>query len=150
MKFSLCLWSIVFMLPAFADSENAPKSVADFKAEAMAAVAAIDVKTARRFLDDKDVVFIDVREGDEVQLHGKIPGSIHLPRGVLEFYIDPASSMHESKFSSGKKVVFYCETGGRSLLAAKLAQDMGVADSVYLEGGFRAWDAAGAPAEPVQ
>ncbi len=51
-------------------------------------------------------------------------------------------------FSSGKKLIFYCETGGRSLLAAKLARDMGVSDPVYLEGGFTAWVEAGGVTTP--
>ena len=118
------------------------KSVADFKAEAEAAVQAISVDEAERLIDTKSVIFIDVREGDEVESLGMIEGAVHVPRGVLEFYIDPASSMHMEIFSAQKTVVFYCATGGRSLLAAKLAKDMGVNEPVYLEGGFKAWAAA--------
>ena len=73
--------------------------------------------------------------------NGEIEGSVHLPRGVLEFYIDPASAMHMNLFSSDKTIIFYCETGGRSLLAAKLAKDMGVINPVYMDGGFSAWQA---------
>jgi rhodanese-related sulfurtransferase len=51
-------------------------------------------------------------------------------------------------FSSGKKLIFYCETGGRSLLAAKLALDMGVEDAVYLDGGFKAWAEADGATTP--
>lgn len=122
---------------------QAAKSVNDYKAEAMAAVSAIDVGVAREFIGDDSVVFVDVREGDEVTTHGYIEGATFVPRGILEFYIDQASPMHNVIFSSGKKVVFYCETGGRSLLAAKLAKDMGVPDPVYLDGGFKAWTDAG-------
>jgi rhodanese-related sulfurtransferase len=53
--------------------------------------------------------------------------------------------MPRDEFSSGKTLIFYRATGGRSMLAAKLAKDMGVADPVYLEGGFSAWSAANGP-----
>lgn len=119
------------------------KSLDDFKAEAEAAVDAISVDASRRLTGDDSVVFVDVREGDEIASLGKIEGAVHVPRGMLEFYIDPASSMHRDIFSSGKKLIFYCATGGRSLLAAKVAKDMGVKDPVYLEGGFKAWSEAG-------
>ena len=82
------------------------------------------------------VIFVDVREGEEIARLGKIEGAVHVPRGVLEFYIDPYSSLHMELFSSGKKLIFYCETGGRSSLAAKLAMDM--PDAVHLKGGFKA------------
>ncbi len=129
---------LLLLLTSLAFGDNA-KSVADYKAEAIAAVSAISVVDAKHLLGNEDVAFVDVREGDELAEHGLIPGATHLPRGVLEFYIDPASSMHSPVFSSGKKVIFLCESGGRSLLAAKLAKDMGVTDVVYMDGGFRAW-----------
>jgi len=90
-------------------------------------------------VSDDSVIFVDVLEGEEIARLGKIEGAVHVPRGVLEFYIDPYSSLHMELFSSGKKLIFYCETGGRSSLAAKLALDMGVPDAVHLEGGFKAW-----------
>ncbi len=144
MKRLTLLLTVFLVSPIFADEA---KSVADYKAEAMAVVELVGVADAKEMLGDEDVVFVDVREGDELLQRGKMPGATHLPRGVLEFYIDPASGMHMRIFSSGKKLVFFCETGGRSLLAAKLAKDMGVSDSVYLEGGFRAWAESGAPVD---
>lgn len=118
-------------------------TVNDYKAEALAAVNAVSAQDWQRLMRDDGVLFIDVREGDELAEHGVIDSAVHVPRGVLEFYIDPTSAMHMDEFSSGKRLVFYCETGGRSLLAAKLAKDMGVSDPVYLEGGFTAWQEAG-------
>jgi len=133
--------ALLVVSPVIADDV---KSVADYKAEAMAVVQPIGVAEAALRLENEDVVFVDVREGDELLEHGKIPGSTHLPRGVLEFYIDPSSGMHMSIFSSDRTVIFYCETGGRSLLAAKLAIDMGVSDALFLEGGYSAWAKSGA------
>ena len=120
-------------------------TVDDYKAEAARTVDAISVESALSLVDDDAVVFVDVREGDELDRLGSIKGATHIPRGVLEFQIDPESSMHRDFFSSGKKIIFYCATGGRSMLAAKLAHDMGVAEPVYLEGGFSAWSKANAP-----
>lgn len=132
------------------EREPAVKSVDDYKADAMAAVAAWDAATAKEAIGDDSVVFVDVREADEIAKLGMIEGAVPIPRGVLEFSIDPKSAYHKDIFSSGKKVVFYCATGGRSMLAAKLAKDMGVADPVYLEGGFKAWaEADGARTPPT-
>ena len=115
------------------------KSVDDYKAEAKAAVSSINITDAKKLVGDDAFVFIDVREGDELDRLGKIEGSVHVSRGVLEFYIDPGSSMHMDVFSSDKQLVFYCATGGRSLLAAKVAKDMGMRNPLYLEGGYKAW-----------
>jgi rhodanese-related sulfurtransferase len=128
-----------------ADQGAAIKSVDDYKAEAEAAVNGLAVRVALHQASDESLVFVDVREPDEIARLGAIEGAIHVPRGVLEFYIDPASSMHMDEFSSGKTLVFYCATGGRSLLAAKLASDMGVENPVYLKGGFKAWSSANGP-----
>ena len=124
------------------------KGVDDYTAEAKAAVVSYDVRNAIELVDDDSVIFVDVREGEEIAKNGRIKGAVHVPRGVLEFYIDPKSSKHMETFSSGKQVIFYCATGGRSLLAAKLARDMGVPDPVYLAGGFKAWGEAGGAIVP--
>lgn len=133
------IFSLGLVLCGSVCSAQAIKSVDDYKAEAEAAVSSIDVVDAKKMIGDDSVVFIDVREGDELDRLGEIKGSVHVPRGVLEFYIDPKSSMHMDVFSSDKQLVFYCATGGRSLLAAKVAKDMGVRDPLYLEGGYKAW-----------
>lgn len=121
------------------EEDRTVKGVDDYKADAAAAVVAYDVPMSMELVGDDSVIFVDVREGEEIARHGKIEGAVHVPRGVLEFYIDPKSSMCRELFSSGRKLIFYCDTGGRSLLAAKLAMDMAVTDAVHLEGGFKAW-----------
>jgi rhodanese-related sulfurtransferase len=118
-------------------------SVASYKAEASAVVAAEDATSTMEMIDQEGVIFVDVREIDELMELGVVPGAIHVPRGVLEFYIDPDSSLHLDEFSSGKRFVFYCATGGRSLLAAKVGHDMGLPNVTYIEGGFSAWVEAG-------
>ena len=128
--------------------ETSVKSVDDYKSEAMSDVVSYETRQALDLVDDESVIFVDVRESEELAVGGTIEGAIHVPRGVLEFYIDPENSMHMDVFSSGKKIVFYCQGGGRSVLATKLAKDMGIEDAVNLLGGFRAWEEAGGSITP--
>lgn len=118
------------------------KSAAELVAAANAAIATVSAQDAQYLLDNEDVVFVDVRETREVE-QGKVPGAVHVPRGLLEFMADPASPMHNPALSSGKRLVVYCATGGRSALAAKTLQDMGIANPVNMLGGFAAWRTAG-------
>jgi len=130
--------------------EQTLKTVADYKAEAAASVASVEVEKSLGLVDDDAVIFVDVREAGEIAANGKIRGAYHIPRGVLEFYIDPASSLHMDIFSSDKQIIFYCATGGRSILAAKVASDMGVSNVASLDGGFAAWaESRGATEFPI-
>jgi len=146
-RLRLVTWvlAVCGVMAGCAQQGAAIKGVADYRAAAAATVDLLDVQSAMERVGDDSVIFIDVREGDEISRHGSIEGAIHVPRGVLEFYIDPNARGHMDEFSSGKTIVFYCATGGRSLLAAKLAQDMGVTDAVSLDGGFTAWARANGP-----
>ncbi len=102
-----------------------------------------------RLLERDDCVFVDVRDGSEIAMEGKIPGAVHASRGLLEFKIDPASPMHDPALARDRIFVFYCGTGGRSSLATQVALEMGLDKSLSLAGGFGAWKAAGAPIEKV-
>ncbi len=118
------------------------KGFKDFMAEANAAIEVISAQDAVALLGRDDVVFVDVREGQE-RAKGSIPTSVHAPRGFLEFIADPEGPMHHPAFASGRKLVVFCGSGGRSTLAAKTLTDMGIADVVNLTGGFQAWVQAG-------
>jgi len=122
-------------------------TVAGYKARAEAAVDAVTVQDVRG-ADRQAMLIVDVRELDELQATGIIGGAVHVPRGVLEFYADPASSMYVQEFGSARRIVFVCETGGRSLLAAATAAEMGMTGVTYLEGGVRAWQSAGGELVP--
>ena len=148
MRISKLAFIALSVLLGCTEEDRTVKGVDDYKADAAAAVVAYDVPMSMELVGDDSVIFVDVREGEEIARLGKIEGAVHVPRGVLEFYIDPNSSLHMELFSSGKKLIFYCETGGRSLLAAKLAMDMGVTDAVHLEGGYKAWVEAGGMTTP--
>lgn len=113
-------------------------------AEANAVVESVSVHDAVPLLEDDSVVFLDVREGAERQ-NGFIPGSVHAPRGFLEFIVDPEGPMHDPSLAGEKTFVVYCGSGGRSALASRTLNEMGFAKVRNLVGGFAAWSAAGAP-----
>ena len=115
--------------------------------EANAEIEAISPKEAASLVGDENTVFVDLRDPRELEREGRIPGSLHAPRGMLEFWIDPESPYHKPVFSSGKTFVFYCAAGWRSSLATKTAQDMGLVPVKHIEGGFSAWKEAGLPVE---
>jgi rhodanese-related sulfurtransferase len=92
-------------------------------------------------------VFVDLRDIRELDRDGRVPGAFHCPRGMLEFWIDPASKYHKPVFAQDKRFVFFCAAGQRSALAAQTAQRMGLAPVAHIGGGFGAWKAAGGPIE---
>jgi rhodanese-related sulfurtransferase len=94
-----------------------------------------------------NVVLVDLRDIRELQREGKLPGAVHCPRGMLEFWIDPASPYHKPVFAQDKKYVFFCAAGMRSALATQTAQRMGLKPVAHIAGGFGAWKEAGGPVE---
>jgi rhodanese-related sulfurtransferase len=97
-----------------------------------------------------DVVIVDLRDPREVEREGRIPGSFHCPRGMLEFWIDPESPYAKPAFQQDKTFIFQCASGWRSALAAKTAQEMGLKPVAHLGGGFTAWREAGGAVEKVE
>ena len=114
--------------------------------EARAEITSISVDRALALAEGGEAVFVDVRERAEHDA-GRVAGAAAAPRGFLEFIADPASPMHDPALASGKTLVVYCASGGRSVLATKTLQDMGIANVVNLSGGFQAWSEAGGPTE---
>ncbi len=125
------------------------KPAREMLAEAMAEVETLSVDEARRLHQEGGAVFVDLRDAMELQRSGTIPAAVHASRGMLEFFIDPESPMHNTAFSSGKRLVFFCGSGGRSALATKTARDMGLAEVCHIGGGFGAWVNAGGPVDQV-
>ena len=81
-------------------------------AEANAAIETISVHDAMALVGDDLVLFLDVREDQELSA-GFAPGAMHVPRGFLEFYADPELPMHKSEFARADRIVVYCASGGR-------------------------------------
>src|SRR6201985_3747512 len=113
-------------------------------------VSAADAIAAYRKGAESDVVIVDIRDPREIERDGKIPGAFSCTRGMLEFWIDPESPYAKPIFQEDKKFVFQCASGWRSALAAKTAQDMGLAPVAHLGGGFTAWREAGGAVEKIE
>jgi len=90
---------------------------------------------------------VDIRDVRERQKLGHIPGSIHVPRGMLEFWLDPTSKYCTGKVDPEKRIVLHCAGGHRSALAAVVLLEMGFPNVAHLEPGFTGWAAAGMPVE---
>ncbi len=126
------------------------KGVKQLCAEAETQIETWDAKTAIAHRSDVDVQLVDIRDVRELWREGGIPGAFHAPRGMLEFWVDPDSRYAKDLFQSGKRFVFFCAGGGRSALAAKAVQDMGLAPVCHIRGGFTAWKEAGGPIVPIE
>lgn len=124
------------------------RSVKQIYEEANKEVRTLSAEEAKGMLGRDDVQFIDVRDVRELAETGRIPGARHVPRGLLEFWIDPESPYHKPFFGEDKTFVFYCALDWRSALCTKAAQDMGLAPVAHLEGGLKAWHEADGPMEP--
>jgi len=96
-------------------------------------------------LNDENIIFVDIRDVRELEREGMIPNAFHAPRGMLEFWVDPASPYYKPVFGEGKRLVLYCASAWRSALAAETLQKMGVPSISHLEGGFSAWKKAELP-----
>ena len=118
--------------------------------EANAAIETLPVDKAISLNGQADVVFVDLRDPRELEREGAIAGAFHCPRGMLEFWIDPASPYHKPVFAQDKRFVFFCAGGWRSALAAHTAQMMGLKPVAHIEGGFGAWRKAGGAVEKVE
>lgn len=106
--------------------------------EAAAQVESLSVAAARVEVS-KGAVLVDLRDVRELKHEGRIPGAIHAPRGMIEFWIDPDSPYHREALTTPDRLILFCSLGWRSALAAKSLQDMGITGVAHLEGGFKAW-----------
>lgn len=104
--------------------------------------------TPEEFAAESDTgvgVVVDLRETDERVRDGSIRGAVSIPRGMLEFRADPASTYHDDRLHPDRRVLLHCATGGRSALAADTLANLGYHDIAHLDGGIAAWTAAGFP-----
>lgn len=116
-------------------------------AEAGAGIAHVDAAEAIAMQARGGVVIVDIRDVRELQREGRIPGSFHAPRGMLEFWVDPGSPYHKPIFAEDKTFIIHCASGWRSTLATELLQRMGLKPVMNLTGGFAAWKDAGGAVE---
>ncbi|ABE46075.1 rhodanese-like domain-containing protein [Polaromonas sp. JS666] len=118
--------------------------------EAMAQVKTYSVQEAMAKLNDPKVQIVDIRDVRELA-GGTVVGAYHAPRGMLEFWVDPASPYHKPVFADeGKEFILFCGAGWRSALAAKTLQDMGMTNVAHIDGGYAEWVKQGAPTETLE
>lgn len=122
-------------------------SVKQLVEQANSEIETLPVADAISVHTDDDVVVVDLRDVRELAHDGKVPGCFHMPRGMLEFWIDPESPYFKDIFHADKRFVFYCRSGWRSALATQTAQRMGLKRVSHIDGGFEAWREAGGPVE---
>ena len=116
-------------------------------AEAKGRVENLSPEQVAAELDGGGVTLVDIREDDERQRDGAIPGAVRAPRGMLEFWADPTSPYHREEFDPARRTILYCASGGRPALAADTLRGMGYANVAHLGGGIKAWKEGGNPVE---
>ena len=112
--------------------------------EAKKSIETLSSEDVKKLYDQGEITLIDVRDIREIWKEGTIENSKHIPRGMLEFWLDPQSSYYNSnKIKDVKKMVLFCALGFRSALAAKSLVDMGFKNVAHVDGGFDALKNAG-------
>lgn len=127
--------------------QNITKHIKDMVEGARAEINEVEANEAISLIGETDVVIVDIRDIRERSREGYIEGALHVPRGMLEFWIDPDSPYHKSVFAEDKHFIFHCASGWRSALATKTASDMGLKPVSHIKGGFSEWIKAGGPVQ---
>jgi rhodanese-related sulfurtransferase len=127
----------------------ATRKALDMVAEATARIRTYSVEEAQAKLGAEGVTFVDIRDPRELDREGMVPGAFKATRGMLEFWVDPASPYYKEIFGEDREFVLFCGGGWRSALATATLLDMGFDyDKIaHIDGGFAAWKEAGAPIE---
>ena len=113
------------------------KTIQNLVAEAMNEIKTIDADQAYQMVQDKNCNLIDIREINELETTGRVEGASHIPRGMLEVYLDPNSPIFQNgKIEKNKEFVLFCAGGVRSALAVKSLKDMGYQKVSHIDGGF--------------
>lgn len=125
------------------------RRASDLVGEARKRIEQLTPAQVRAEVEAGTAVLVDIRDIRELQREGKIPGAVHAPRGMLEWWVDPTSEYHREVFRPDRRYIFYCAHGMRSALATDLVQSMGYERVAHLAHGFSSWCGAGFDVEPV-
>ena len=113
------------------------KSIQTLVTEAMQEIKTINADEALKLVKDNNCNLIDIREVRELESTGKVENSVHIPRGMLEIYLDPNSALfQQGVLNQNKETVLFCAGGVRSALAVKALKNMGYEKISHIEGGF--------------
>jgi rhodanese-related sulfurtransferase len=122
------------------------RNVFEHTRELGAGIENLEIESLKRELaEGQDILLLDIREIQELVDKGTIPEATHVPRGMLEFWADPASPYARDYFGEHKRTIVFCAGGGRSVYAVKALEDMGFTNVANLPCGFSGWLAAGEP-----
>jgi len=120
------------------------KSSQDLVNEATKQIKTLNTGDIKKLTEKGEITLIDIRDVRELWKEGTLENAIHIPRGMLEFWLDPESSYYkERKIGKIKNIVLFCALGMRSALATKSLQDMGYKNVSHVEGGFDALKKSG-------
>ena len=120
------------------------KSSKSLVEEAQKKIQTLNSKEVKELLEKKEITLIDVRDIRELWKEGTIENSKHIPRGMLEFWLDPESTYYQAnKIENVKKMVLFCALGWRSALATKSLVEMGFKNVAHVNGGFDALKKSG-------
>ena len=125
-------------------SDGLLRGVAELLAAARERIARLEPEAAWKAASAGEVLIVDLRSSDERRRHGVVPGSVHVPRSVLEWRADPASEWRNPHLA-GRRLLLLCAEGYSSSLAAASLVDLGLDGSGDVVGGFSAWRRAGLP-----
>ena len=113
------------------------KSLQTLVNETLKEIKTINADEAFQMVQDKNCNLIDIRESNELENTGTVQGASHIPRGMLEVYLDPNSPVFQNgQIDQNKEFVLFCAGGVRSALAVKSLKDMGYQKVSHIEGGF--------------
>ena len=113
------------------------KTIQNLVSEAMSKIKTIDADEAYQMVQNKNCNLIDIRESNELKNTGSVEGASHIPRGMLEVYLDPNSPVFQNgQIDQNKEFVLFCAGGVRSALAVKSLKDMGYQKVSHIDGGF--------------
>ena len=113
------------------------KTIQNLVSEAMSEIKTIDAGEAYQMVQNKNCNLIDIRESNELENTGSVEGASHIPRGMLEVYLDPNSPVFQNgQIDQNKEFVLFCAGGVRSALAVKSLKDMGYQKVSHIDGGF--------------
>ena len=113
------------------------KTIQNLVSEAMSEIKTIDAGEAYQMVQNKNCNLIDIRESNELENTGSVEGASHIPRGMLEVYLDPNSPVFQNgQIDQNKEFVLFCAGGVRSALAVKSLKDMGYEKVSHIDGGF--------------
>ena len=113
------------------------KKILAIQSNALNEIKTLDPEEVKELHEKNQCTLIDIRDIRELWRDGTLKGALHIPRGMLEFWLDPSSQYYnKDKFSKDKKLILFCAAGMRSALAAKTLKDMGYKNIAHAEGGF--------------